>query len=172
MRIITIRLSHACTSCYYHKCIASHSVYLCFFLEGCSSFLSIRPRSPRQALRGIALVICYIMSTMNATLIALSPALKPPLGVLPNFHNPPSQRTANVVCQTLCLIISTLCVSIRMYTKFFIIRSHGCEDCELYLFCALSRSNADYRTDCCCIAWVWGEHSTADHTSSSAYKTC
>ena len=31
----------------------------------------------------------------------------------------------------LCLTLATLTTTIRLYTKFFIVKSHGWEDCEL-----------------------------------------
>ena len=32
----------------------------------------------------------------------------------------------------LCLTLSTLTTAIRLYTKFFIVKSHGWEDCEWF----------------------------------------
>ena len=67
------------------------------------------------------------MATMEQLLEG--PGLEPPPGVIPNFVSPPSQKAANVACQSVCLTLATFCVFIRMYTRFFIIRSHGWEDC-------------------------------------------
>lgn len=58
------------------------------------------------------------------------PGLEPPPGVLPNFIHPQSQSAANLACNITCLIVATICVAIRVYTRFVITRSHGWEDCE------------------------------------------
>ncbi len=58
------------------------------------------------------------------------PGLEPPPGVLPNFSDPQSQSVANLACNITCLTVATICVAIRMYTRFVITRSHGWEDCE------------------------------------------
>lgn len=61
------------------------------------------------------------------------PGLQPPPGVLPDFIHPQSQSAANLACNILCLTVATLCVAIRLYTRFVITRSHGWEDCEFYV---------------------------------------
>lgn len=68
------------------------------------------------------------MASLEA--ILEGPGLKPPPGVVPNFVDPPSQSAANVATQSICMILGTVCVFIRLYTRFFIVRSHGWEDCK------------------------------------------
>ena len=58
------------------------------------------------------------------------PSLQPPPHVIPNFVNPPSQRGANLACNILCLTVATFCVSTRLQTKIFILRSLGWDDCK------------------------------------------
>ena len=58
------------------------------------------------------------------------PGLKPPPGILPNFVDPPSQFERNIAVNSLCLIIATICVFIRAYTRICIMRSYGWEDCK------------------------------------------
>lgn len=60
------------------------------------------------------------------------PGLKPPPGIKSNFVNPPNEFETNIAVNSLCLVIGTTCVFTRLYTKFFIMRSHGWEDCMLY----------------------------------------
>ena len=56
--------------------------------------------------------------------------LPPPPGVTPNFANPESVTTQGHVVFTMCLVISTLFVLLRTYTRFILLKSHGWEDCE------------------------------------------
>lgn len=44
-----------------------------------------------------------------------------------------SVRTWDIITQSICLTISAICLSLRMYSKMFIIRSPGWEDCEYNL---------------------------------------
>lgn len=59
--------------------------------------------------------------------------LPPPPGVTPNFVNPESARGQAHVVFIMCLVFSTLFVSLRMYTRLILIKSHGWEDCEWLL---------------------------------------
>jgi hypothetical protein len=58
------------------------------------------------------------------------PALAPPPGVVPNFIDPPTNRAAIFVVFVTCLVIMTLAVAIRMYTKIFMLKKLAIEDCE------------------------------------------
>ena len=60
------------------------------------------------------------------------PAGRPPVGVVPNFHDPPNLDTAVTTIVAVCLFTSTLAVLIRMYTKSFLIRSIAYEDCKSF----------------------------------------
>lgn len=44
------------------------------------------------------------------------PALAPPPGVLPNFTDPPNLRRTGVVALLVTLVLSTLAVTMRIYT--------------------------------------------------------
>ena len=56
--------------------------------------------------------------------------LPPPLGITPNFVNPPDQTSDTIVLHTICLFFVTVCVFIRLYTRQFIGHVTGIEDCE------------------------------------------
>ena len=58
------------------------------------------------------------------------PGLKPPIGVKPNFVDPPNQIEALLGVVSLCFIIATFCVAVRAYSRFAILRDYGWEDCE------------------------------------------
>lgn len=58
------------------------------------------------------------------------PAGKPPLGTVPNFHDPPNLDAVFIATTAVCGSITALAVLIRMYTKLFLIRSTVFEDCE------------------------------------------
>jgi hypothetical protein len=57
------------------------------------------------------------------------PAATPPDGITPNFVNPPSvgyqQTTTNIVV----LVIMIIVVLLRLYTRIFIVKSFGYDDC-------------------------------------------
>lgn len=59
------------------------------------------------------------------------PAMPPPDGIIPNFANPPNLNKEITFTLALCMSVATLLISIRMYTKMFIIRSVGHEDCKV-----------------------------------------
>ena len=59
------------------------------------------------------------------------PAGTPPIGVMPNFDNPPSLEFYLIFTITVCVTLATVVVLLRMYTKIFIIRSLANEDCKL-----------------------------------------
>lgn len=59
------------------------------------------------------------------------PARAPPAGVPPNLENPPNLNHYLIITLVLCVLFSTLAVLIRMYTKFFLIRSVAYEDCTV-----------------------------------------
>lgn len=58
------------------------------------------------------------------------PASPPPAGTLPEFHKPASLNTVFYVNTTLCIAFSSLAVLIRIYTRGFLLRSMGYDDCE------------------------------------------
>ena len=66
-----------------------------------------------------------------------SPAMRPPPGVMPNLKNPPVHFfEERLLTMIMCLTFTTLFVTMRMYTKLFVIRTHGWEDCRL-AFCMM-----------------------------------
>lgn len=59
-------------------------------------------------------------------------SLSPPKGVEPNFVNPENQLDSNIALHTVCLTLATAAVTMRLYTRGFIIRVPlGVDDCEL-----------------------------------------
>lgn len=58
------------------------------------------------------------------------PAMSPPAGVIPNFHNPPNLDVFVTLTIALCVVFGTLAVLLRMYTKVFILRALAWEDCR------------------------------------------
>lgn len=64
------------------------------------------------------------------SMLALMPGLPPPRDVVPNFKNPPnSDITLNGTFVT-CTVITTILVSIRLYTKTCLLKTHGWDDCK------------------------------------------
>lgn len=60
----------------------------------------------------------------------LLPALKPPPGVIPNFVNPESNMQFLIVTTTCFTALAGLFVAFRMYTRLYINRSAGSDDCQ------------------------------------------
>ena len=58
------------------------------------------------------------------------PGLKPPPGVTPNFVNPENYQSSILALQTICLVLATVFTALKIYTKLFLIKSLGSEDCE------------------------------------------
>lgn len=61
------------------------------------------------------------------------PAMSPPAGVIPNFHDPPNLDVFVALTITLCVTFATLAVLLRMYTKVFILRALAWEDYVIVL---------------------------------------
>ena len=58
------------------------------------------------------------------------PAGVPPAGVTPNFDNPQNLDVLLYVTATLTLSFATFAIIIRIYTKHFLLRAMGYEDCK------------------------------------------
>ena len=69
---------------------------------------------------------------VQAELLTLleGPAMSPPAGVIPDFDHAPNLDIYVTVTTTLCVIVATLAVLLRMYTKVFILRVLAWEDCR------------------------------------------
>ena len=55
-------------------------------------------------------------------------ALPPPPGITPNFVNPPSTQTTIIAIMVACLVVTTVCVALRLYTKLYVLQKLGWED--------------------------------------------
>lgn len=58
------------------------------------------------------------------------PLAKPPPGVIPNFVNPESHAYQLTITVAVCLAFVIIAVSMRLYTKQFITKSMGWDDCK------------------------------------------
>lgn len=56
--------------------------------------------------------------------------MQPPPGVASNFINPSSVANAIIIVQAVFLTLMLGFVTLRIYTKAFLIRSLGWDDCE------------------------------------------
>ncbi|CAF9943345.1 MAG: hypothetical protein ALECFALPRED_011123 [Alectoria fallacina] len=61
------------------------------------------------------------------------PAMSPPAGRIPNFHDPPNLDAFVALTIALCVAFGTLAVVLRMYTKVFILRALAWEDYVIVL---------------------------------------
>ena len=62
------------------------------------------------------------------------PAMSPPPGVLPDFHNPSNLNVFVALTISLCVTFATVAVLLRMYTKVFILRALAWEDCRRHSY--------------------------------------
>lgn len=58
------------------------------------------------------------------------PALPPPPGIIPQLDHPPNLRTTGNAVQIVCLVLATLALCMRLYTKAAIIRQIVLADCK------------------------------------------
>lgn len=58
------------------------------------------------------------------------PAMAPPPGIIPNYVDPPNLEKEFYIDLILCLTISVLVVSMRMWTKARLLRKVQIEDCK------------------------------------------
>lgn len=79
------------------------------------------------------------------------PALAPPAGVTPNFNNPYSILNSLIAGDTLCLTLATISITIRLYTKFFLLKTHGLDDYTMFAawvvlvaYCGLQYKTSKY----------------------------
>lgn len=61
------------------------------------------------------------------------PAMAPPPGIIPNYVDPPNLEKEFYIDLILCLTISVLVVSMRMWTKARLLRKVQIEDCKKLL---------------------------------------
>lgn len=62
----------------------------------------------------------------------ITPGLDPPPGVTPNFVDPETRAPYAIIAHTIALSLATIFVAMRMYTKIWITRSPGWDDCEFF----------------------------------------
>lgn len=49
---------------------------------------------------------------------------------IPTYDYRDSMRSWDIVTQSICITISTICILLRLYSKIYIVRNPGWEDCE------------------------------------------
>ena len=59
-----------------------------------------------------------------------TPALMPPSGVRPDLQDPESLNPVIIGVSTLCLVLTTIMISVRVVTKSLTTREILLEDCE------------------------------------------
>ena len=59
-----------------------------------------------------------------------TPIAAPPPGVIPNYIDPPSRGWETILVVTVCLTLMVPFFLVRMYSRIFVTRSLGWDDCE------------------------------------------
>lgn len=108
----------------------------------CSCPESVVAAIPRNAQENSVLSYSFPPNTMSGSPAQLSPqeleallngpAGPPPPGLRPNFDDPANLNGLVFMTLTLCLVFATSAILMRTYTKLFLIRSWGYEDCKLF----------------------------------------
>lgn len=61
------------------------------------------------------------------------PLASPPPGVIPNYANPESRAYETIIVVTISLSLMFPFFLLRVYSRVFITRSIGWDDCKVYL---------------------------------------
>lgn len=71
------------------------------------------------------------MSTDELVTLFAQPALAAPEGVTPDFDNPPNHNSLAWGIITVCTVVATLCMCLRIYVRVWLDRSIRLEDGKL-----------------------------------------
>lgn len=63
---------------------------------------------------------------------SFAPVVTPPPGVTPNFDAPNPNGTALIVVSIIAIVCTTTVVAARLYTKAFLTRALGWDDCRCF----------------------------------------
>ena len=66
----------------------------------------------------------------NSTRPGIVGGLQPPPGITPNFVNPRSIEGTIAALVVVCVVTTTISTLLRMYTRVFIAKNHGMDDCK------------------------------------------
>lgn len=72
------------------------------------------------------------------------PSTPPPPGVTSNFKNPESKGYESIIITTICLSLMTPVFALRLYSKFFVTRSLGWDDCKSERACPFLKEISFY----------------------------
>jgi len=85
----------------------------------------------------------------NATrMIGVMP---PPPGQKATFENPPSQMTGNIVLHSVCLLLVTLSVLLRLYTRKYINRELSLDNCKFFIAPSMGLTLTNSAQICACL---------------------
>ncbi|KAK7918070.1 hypothetical protein PG985_009944 [Apiospora marii] len=59
-----------------------------------------------------------------------APAMDPPPGEVQDLDNPPNKNDVVVAVYTVCLVIVSIFVALRLYSKFVILKMARIQDCK------------------------------------------
>ena len=65
----------------------------------------------------------FVQLLLNAS------AVPPPPGIVPNYVDPPSIGYAVLVVATISMILATIMLALRVFTKLYLIKAWNLEDC-------------------------------------------
>lgn len=89
----------------------------------------LHTKIPPKYLHFLILIRQIFHALLNMSFLSHIPALAPPPGETSNFVNPECQRVPLVVLNSVFVGLMIIFVSVRLYTKGFVTRSLGWEDC-------------------------------------------
>lgn len=100
------------------------------------------------------------LDTLDSSILApgaMSATPSPPPSPAPNFTNPYSIAKGLNAVGILCTTLTTFTTAIRLYTKLYIIKTHGWEDCRKNSMCYrtfIISGRVNWKADTMLIAWV------------------
>lgn len=83
-----------------------------------------------------------------------TPAMMPPHGMTSNFETPHSTSGGIYATLILSIVISTVFVWTRLYTRYFVIKLYGWEDCTLSPSFLCDHAWTELFEDTSLVAWV------------------
>jgi hypothetical protein len=81
------------------------------------------------------------LSPQDKQSILDGPALRPPEGVTPIFESAPTRNGESITVFTICMIMTTMAVCGRVYTRVFLLKKVQAQDCALIISCMPSSAD-------------------------------
>ena len=75
------------------------------------------------------------------------PVMDPPPGAVQNIDNPPNKNSAVIAVYTVCIVLVSVFVALRLYAKFAFMKAPRIQDCKIFSLPPVSRRQSDMFAD-------------------------